>query len=146
MSQLREFTVRVGRKQLQAINQAMIDAILKEIMTLLARFLEAGEPGVIDLKSLPRMNAATYQRLKDILATGEVTALVEAEAKVAVRETIYPGVWWLTHHDEEGAIVTELIEITKIPELLASHVGDMRAGLARFERMLGEAARNEASP
>lgn len=137
MSQFREFPVHVGRKQRQAINQAMIDAILNEIKVLLAGLLESGEPGVIDIKSLPRMNAGTYQRLKDILATGEVTALVAAEAKVAIRETQYPGVWWLTHHDEQGGIVTELIEITKVPGILAAHVADMRTGLARLEETLG---------
>lgn len=129
-----EIPVRLGHPQGQAINQAMVSKVLNQIKELLARFLESGESGVVDMRLLPRMNAATYQHIKDILSNGEVTALVEAEARVEIRETQYPGVWWLTHHNEQGGIVTELIEVSRIPGILASHVADMRAGLIRLEQ------------
>ena len=86
------------------------------------------------MRLMPRMNAATYKHIKDILSNGEVTALIEAEVNVEIRETQYAGVWWLTHHNEQGGIVTELIEVSRIPGILASHVSDMHAGLKRLEQ------------
>lgn len=134
MNQSGEIPVRLGRTQGQAINQAMVARILNQIKELLARYLESGEPGVIDMRLLPRMNAETYKHIKDLLSSGEVTALVDAEARVDIRETQYSGVWWLTHHNEQGGIVTELIEVSRIPGILVSHVADMRAGLIRLEQ------------
>ncbi len=62
--------------------------------------------------------------------------MVAAEVTVEIRETQYPGVWWLTHRNEQGGIVTELIEITEVPAILKSHVADMAAGLRRLEQAL----------
>ena len=134
MNQTGEIPVRLGRNQGQTINQAMVSKILNQLKELLVRFLESGESGVVDMRLLPRMNAATYKHIKDILSTGEVTALIEAEVNVEIRETQYAGVWWLTHHNEQGGIVTELIEVSRIPGILASHVSDMHAGLKRLEQ------------
>lgn len=92
------------------------------------------------------MDAATYQRLKDALSTGEVTATVAADLRVEISETQYPGVWWLTHRNERGDIVTELIEVTEVPAILKSHVADMRAGLQRLEQALALPSSREGTP
>ena len=67
---------------------------------------------------------------------GEVTAVIEADVRITVRETQYPGVWWLTHTSEQGGIVTELSEITLIPDILMPHAADLRAGLQRLDQAL----------
>lgn len=67
---------------------------------------------------------------------GEVTAVIAAEVRITVRETQYPGVWWLTHTHEQGGIVTEFIEITMIPDILRPHTADLCAGLKRLDQAL----------
>ena len=76
--------------------------------------------------------------LKEIMARGEVSAVVENEARILISETEYPGIWWVIHHNDKGEPVTELLEICAFPEILASHVADMREGCRRLERLLTE--------
>ncbi|WP_295403879.1 hydrogenase expression/formation C-terminal domain-containing protein [uncultured Thiocystis sp.] len=123
----------------QVRDASIVDSVLKEIQTSLRRLIESGKPSVIDLRSLPRMRSATYRSLKEVLSTGEVTAVIEADVRITVRETQYPGVWWLTHAHEQGGIVTEFIEITLIPDILRPHAADLRAGLQRLDQALAVA-------
>lgn len=136
---LSDIPVRVSRSHPSRINAASVTAVLTELTNLLAKFVETGQPDVIDLRQLPRMQEATYQALKDALSTGEVSAVVNTGSKVEVLETQYPGVWWITHRGEHGAIVTELIEIAEIPTILKSHPTEIRNGLERLQRTLAEA-------
>lgn len=110
--------------------------VLCEVKGLLSKFLDTGATGTIDLRALPHMEPATYRHLRQALMTGEVTALIDADIKVEVTETQYPGVWWLTHRKGDDAIVTEIIEITLIPDILKTHVAEMRASLRRLEQAL----------
>lgn len=128
----------MGRARRQGIDHASINAILAQVKTLLKRYIETGKPGVIDMKQMPRMNAATYGYLKEIMARGEVSAVVENESRILISETEYPGIWWVIHHNDKGEPVTELLEICAFPEILASHVADMREGCRRLERLLTE--------
>ena len=123
----------------QVRDASIVDSVLKEIQTSLRRLIESGKPSVIDLRSLPRMRSATYRSLKEVLSTGEVTAVIEADVRITVRETQYPGVWWLTRAHEQGGIVTEFIEITLIPDILRPHAADLRAGLQRLDQALAVA-------
>ncbi len=146
MNRLNDIPVRVEFNDRKVANFSMANAILHEIMALMTQFIDSGKPGVIDLRAQPRMSSATYQYLKNTLSGGEVTAVIEADVKVEVRETHYPGVWWLTHYNERGAIVTEIIEITTLPEILKPHVADMRAGLKRLQQVLAESTPPEEPP
>ncbi|TCT19190.1 hydrogenase expression/formation C-terminal domain-containing protein [Thiobaca trueperi] len=138
MTKLSDIPVRIDRPRGSRADVASVTAILTELSEMLANFVETGQPGVIDLRQRPRMRKATYQTLKDALATGEVSAVVDTESKVEVLETQYPGVWWVTHRDERGGILTELIEITAIPAILRSHSTEIQAGLRRLQRRLAE--------
>lgn len=120
------------------IDLIAVHTVLGTVAKSLARFLDSGAPAIIDLKAAPHMNPATYRYLKEALSAGEVTAKIAADATINIAETRYPGVWWLTHRNERGAIVTELIEIAEIPVILKSHAADMRAGLQRLEQALIE--------
>ncbi|OIQ63159.1 hypothetical protein GALL_553020 [mine drainage metagenome] len=53
-----------------------------------------------------------------------------------VRETLYPGVWWLTYYNAEGDIVADLLEITAVPEILKAPEEDIRDGLVRLRDLL----------
>jgi hydrogenase-1 operon protein HyaF len=114
-----------------------VRALLAEIAAQLERLIASGETGVIDLKSLP-FAPGEYERLRQALGQGEVTARIEAIGPSEIMETRYPGVWWLTHYNVEGDIVADLIEIATVPNILQSHPVDMRAGLAQLQATIGK--------
>lgn len=136
MSRLNDISIRVEPPEKATSNLAVATAVLREVQRLLARFLATGEPGSIDLRAQPHMEPATYRRLRHALMAGEVTALVDADIKVEVTETQYSGVWWLTHRNADDEIVTEVIDITLIPDILRTHVAEIRAGLKRLDQAL----------
>jgi len=131
-----ELKVRPVRSRRASTDRNLIQQVLTQLHALLCRLLEEGRTGIIDLRALPRMNKATYQYLRDSLQAGEVSAVIDAELRVEITETRFPGVWWTTHRKEQGDIVTELLEVTTIPALLVAHPVEMRAGLERLEEVL----------
>jgi hydrogenase-1 operon protein HyaF len=128
------------------IDGALIESVLCRVGDALERLLDTGRSGAVDLRAVPQMSAATYRSLRDALGAGEVVATVEAESRVEVRETQYPGVWWVAHLNERGATVTELIEVTEIPAILKSHVDDMGTGLERLRRAVNDSGADRAQP
>lgn len=138
MTRLSDIPVKVEFKQLKESNLAIAKSVLQNIKAALADWLKTGRPGAIDLKNVPRMAPETYDYLKQALGSGEATIMIEAMARVEIRETQYPGVWWVTHINDRGDTVTEIIEITEIPVILKPHAADVRAGLQRLESALAE--------
>ena len=57
-------------------------------------------------------------------------------ASSRIRETVYPGVWWLEHRNVHDEIVGRFIEVTRTPEILSSQDADITAGRARLEDQL----------
>lgn len=114
-----------------------IAPILREIESLLARLIERGEGGGIDVRSLP-LAAGELDRLRARLGAGEVRATVESLGASEVRETAVAGVWWVTHRGADGAVTAELIEVTPVPEILKTHPADARAALARLRAELDD--------
>ena len=45
-----------------------------------------------------------------------------------MRETRVSGVWWVEHFDQQGALIAELLEVSRVPEMLASASDEMAAG------------------
>jgi hydrogenase-1 operon protein HyaF len=120
---------------------------LNEVQAALIELDATGKTHAIDLRQLPRMSPETFQALRDALAQGEVSAVVEAQIKVEVIETQYPGVWWLRHLNERGEISTEIIEITEMPEILKPHRVEIGAGLQKLtERLRGAASPQSPGP
>jgi hydrogenase-1 operon protein HyaF len=72
------------------------DPILHEIQSLLSDLVESGKSSSIDLRSLPLL-PGDYEKLKEVLGQGEVSATLEALGVTHVRETAIHGVWWVTH-------------------------------------------------
>jgi hydrogenase-1 operon protein HyaF len=140
MNRLTDIPVRAEYHQESSSNLDVATKVLREVQRLLARFIATGEAGTIDLRAQPHMEPSTYRHLRQALTTGEVTALIDADIKVEVTETQYPGVWWLTHRNADDEIVTEIIDITLIPDILKTHVAEMRAGLKRLDQALSASA------
>jgi len=108
-----------------------IEPILHEVIHALDRLLDVDEPTVIDLASLP-FGPGELDQMEERLGIGELTAELNALGKSTIRETAYPGVWWVEHRNIEGDIVGRYIEITRAPEILMSQDADIGAGRAQL--------------
>jgi hydrogenase-1 operon protein HyaF len=104
------------------------DPILHEIQSLLNDLVESGKSASIDLRSLPLLPGG-YEKLKEVLGQGEVSATLEVLGATHVRETAIHGVWWVTHYNSDETIIAEFIEVTYMPEILRTHPADARVGL-----------------
>lgn len=113
---------------------AVAHSVLREIQVMLAEFVRSGQGGEIDLRQIPPMGPDAYQFLKQSLGSGEVSAMISGACKTELRETAYPGIWWVTHSNRKNEVVTEIIEVTDIPEILKSQPEDVHHGLIRLEQ------------
>ena len=106
--------------------------ILNEVLHALDQLLESEEPTVIDLAGLP-FAPGELEELEATLGTGELSAELDALGSSRIRETAYPGVWWLEHRNAHNEVVGRYLEITRTPEILSSQDADIVAGRARLE-------------
>jgi hydrogenase-1 operon protein HyaF len=106
--------------------------ILNEVMHAIDRLLESDEPTTIDLAGLP-FGPGELEHLEVTLGTGELAAKLDALGTSRIRETAYPGVWWLEHRNAFDEVVGRYLEITRTPEILSSQDADIVAGRARLE-------------
>ena len=112
-----------------------VTAILAEVAGLLERLGNGGAAATIDLRSLP-MSPRDRVELQQALGEGEVHATVDAQGLSKVRETAVCGVWWVEHFDREGELVAELIEVSRVPEFLASAVDEIAAAARGLRRQI----------
>lgn len=96
-----------------------VSAILTELATLLEQLAQRQIPAAIDLRSLP-MSPQDRADLQRVLGDGEVQATVNADGLSSIRETSFPGVWWVTHRNAQGEMIAELLDVTHVPMMLAS--------------------------
>jgi hydrogenase-1 operon protein HyaF len=111
--------------------------LLREIAELAHRLLDSGEASAIDLRALP-LTPADLEWLRETLGQGQVVATLAAEGESMLSETVCPGVWWVTHHNENGAVASEFIEVTFVPELLKAHPEDVKIGLEHLELLISD--------
>ncbi len=103
----------------------MANAVMNELSDYLKRLADEGETNIVDLMSLP-MSEADINELADMLGVGEVKATISSIGISSIRETAYRGVWWVTHYGDDEKVLGELIEITQVPEILVTHMDDIR--------------------
>jgi len=111
--------------------------ILNEIRHALKKLLDEGESTIIDLRALP-MGPGEELQLESLLGIGEVTANIDAMGPSTVNETLFAGVWLVTHRNTEDAILGKFIEITRYPSILESQTADMRSALKALPDLLTE--------
>ncbi len=114
-----------------------VEPVLSEVLHALDRLLETGEPTVIDLGRLP-FGPGEVEELERNLGTGEIRAELDALGASSIRETVYPGVWWLEHYNAAGELAGTYIEITRVPEILKSQDADVAAGRARLHERISK--------
>lgn len=119
-----------------------VSALLHEIAVMLDRLHDNGEPGAIDLRSMP-MVPGDRQRLQEALGDGEVEASIRSGGITRIRETGIAGVWWIEYLGADDEMVAEMIEVAQVPELLPSQKEDLQTGIQRLRQRL--AATSEAA-
>jgi hydrogenase-1 operon protein HyaF len=108
-----------------------VRALLAEIAQLVDGLARNGGDARIDLRS-PPLEPADRASLEAVLGRGSVSARIDAEVTTDVRETHFPGVWWVSHHSPCGDLVAEFIEICVVPEILSTPPEDIARGLAEL--------------
>lgn len=127
-----------GAPSVTAMSHGNALPLLHEIGVLLTDLVTTGKSASIDLRSLP-MLPDDYEKLREALGQGEVSATVDALGPSQVRETAIHGVWWVTHRNADGEVTAEFIEVTCLPEILKTHPADARAAVETLHsRMMTE--------
>ena len=108
-----------------------VQPILNEVLHALDRLIDSDEATTIDLAGLP-FAPGEIEVLEASLGSGEVAAQLDALGKSIIRETLYPGVWWIEHRNVYDEVVGRYLEVTRMPEILSSQVVDICAGRARL--------------
>jgi hydrogenase-1 operon protein HyaF len=111
--------------------------LLREISELLRRLLDTGETAAIDLSALP-LTPADLDWLRERLGEGEIAVTLQASGESTLNETACPGVWWVTHHNEQGAVTSQFIEVAFVPELVKAHPQDVEIGLENLELLISD--------
>jgi hydrogenase-1 operon protein HyaF len=117
------------------VSSGNIPPLLHEVRHALEALAKNGTCNIIDLKSIP-LAPGEQEAILTTLGEGEVRAELQSLGKSEILETSFPGVWVVTHYDEQGDIKARFIEITRMPEILESQLPDIADGLARMETLL----------
>jgi hydrogenase-1 operon protein HyaF len=112
-----------------------IAPLLHEIRHALALLLHESTPTCIDLNGIP-MAPGEDARIIATLGTGEVSAYISGLGKSEIAETGFPGVWLVTHFDEQAKPRARFIDVTWVPDLLRSQHADVSEGLTRLGALL----------
>jgi len=112
-------------------------ALLREIAEMVRRLLKAGEISAIDLQALP-LTQADLDWLRERLGEGEIAVTLDADGESTLSETNCPGVWWVTHRNQNGAVVSEFIEVAYVPEMVKAHPDDVLIGLEHLELLISD--------
>ena len=116
-----------------------VTAILIEIAAQLDRLADDGEPGAIDLRSLP-MSSDDREQLLDALGPGEVTITLQGDGESTICETGVHGVWWSEFRDRGGALIAAFVEIARVPTILPVEPDELRRGAQSLRTGVGGAA------
>lgn len=111
--------------------------LLREIAEYVRQLLATGASATIDLSALP-MTPADLEWLRTTLGQGELDITLTAEGESSLGETACPGVWWVTHRNERGAIASEFIEVAFVPELAKAHPEDIKIGLEHLDFLISD--------
>jgi hydrogenase-1 operon protein HyaF len=109
--------------------------LLHELLAMGRRLLADGETSAIDLGALP-LTPADLDWLREQLGQGEIAVTLQANGESTLEETGCPGIWWITHRNEQGAVTTQLLEVALVPELVQAHPQDVQRGLEYLELMM----------
>jgi hydrogenase-1 operon protein HyaF len=111
--------------------------LLRELLEAAGRLLETGETSAIDLSALP-LTPADLDWLREKLGVGEISVTLQANGESTLNETACPGVWWVTHHNEQGAVTSQFLEVAFVPELVKADPHDVEIGREYLELLISD--------
>jgi hydrogenase-1 operon protein HyaF len=111
--------------------------LLRELLEAAGRLLETGETSAIDLSALP-LTPADLDWLREKLGAGEISVTLRAIGESTLDETACPGVWWVTHHNEHGAVTSQFLEVAFVPELVKADPHDVESGREYLELLISD--------
>jgi hydrogenase-1 operon protein HyaF len=98
--------------------------LLHQVKHALHNLIKNNETSMIDLRSIP-LAPGEEERILHALGQGEVKAQLYALGQSEIIETQYPGVWIVSHFNDEHEIIGRFIEITTMPDILCSQADDV---------------------
>lgn len=116
-------------------------AIIAEIVGMLGELEQDGISRQIDIKSMP-LSKGEVARLKEVLGEGEARIELELNGPSRCQETAFPGVWWIQHMSADGTLVAELIEVARVPDILAYDETEISESIASLSERLRHSGSN----
>ena len=114
-----------------------VQPLLHEIRHALVKLLDDGGHTVIDLRSIP-LAPGEEEKLLDTLGRGEVVAQLSALGPSEILETRFPGVWLITHYNNDNEVIGKFVEVCRLPRILQAPVEDIREALENLEAQLAQ--------
>lgn len=111
--------------------------LLHQIKHALANLITNNVNEIIDLRSIP-LAPGEEDRILETLGQGEVYAKLNALGPSEILETMYTGVWLVTHFNDDNEIISRHIEITYMPEILLSQKEDLNTAYNKLVILLDE--------
>lgn len=121
----------------------MAQAVLGELLEHLKSFEAAGTTRVIDIQSLP-LTVPDRRQLAEILGEGEVSAQLDSFGQSRINETRFAGIWWVRHYTVDDALLSELIEITDMPDILRSQPTDVTNSITQLANTIRQQAQENS--
>lgn len=120
-------------------------AVAHQLQAMLETLVETGQSDCVDLRRLP-LTPTDCASLRMLLGRGEVRAEMDCLGPTRIQETAVPGLWWVSHCNQDGQVLAELIEVTALPELLQPHPDELRAGPQRLRARMMRPGPAAAAP
>lgn len=111
--------------------------LLRELLEMVRRLLDSGTSSSIDLTALP-LTPADLDWLRDKLGQGEISITLQANGESSLDETACRGVWWVTHRNEQGAVIAQFLEVAFVPELVKAQPQDVQIGYEYLELLVSD--------
>jgi len=130
--------------QVESDAESMLLPFLNEMAGKLKTLMSSGQNGIFDLNR-EHLTSADIDDLRNILGRGEIDANLNTLGKTNIRETSIRGIWWITHYNEQGSVISECIEITTCPDLLKTFPDELDSALAGLQHKISEYAQRSTS-
>jgi len=111
-----------------------VTPLLNELRHALQRLADSGETTTIDLRALP-LAPGEETVLEQRLGRGEVSAHLDALGPSEAYETRFPGVWLVTHRNEDDEVMGRFLEVTTMPALLCTPLDDLQDSISELEHL-----------
>lgn len=118
--------------------------LLHEVRHALASYHQYGNETTIDLRRIP-MTERDEEELEGFLGVGEVRIEIQALGPTRIRETRFPAVWHIVHHNADGEIAGKLVAVAAVPDLVMTPPEDAARGLRALTQRLDDLTQDQGA-